>query len=135
MTTPAEISAVALSMVGTPFHTQGRLPGVGLDCLGVVVCVAIACGIPHKDRAAYSLRPTGELMPELDRQFVRVLGEPKESNVLLMSFDKEPHHVAIMVSGNRIVHAYSTARKCVVQPYTDYWRSKVRAVYQFPGVE
>jgi cell wall-associated NlpC family hydrolase len=135
MTTRAEITAAALALVGTPFHTQGRLPGVGLDCLGVVVCVARALSIPHKDRTAYSLRPSGELMPELDRQFVRVTGEAQEGDVLLMSFDKEPHHVAIMVSENRIVHAYSTARKCVKQPYSNQWSSKVRAIYRFPGVE
>jgi cell wall-associated NlpC family hydrolase len=134
MTTPSEITAAALSMVGTPFHAQGRLPDVGLDCLGVVVCVARICGIPHQDRAAYPMRPNGELMPELDRQFTRVHGEPQESDVLLMAFEGEPHHVAIVISDNRIVHAYSTVRKCVVQTYTDYWRAKVRAVYRFPGV-
>jgi cell wall-associated NlpC family hydrolase len=135
MTTRAEITAAALSLVDTPFHTQGRLPGKGLDCLGVVVCVARTLAIPHEDRAAYSLRPSGELMPELDRQFTRVKRE-EEGCVLLMSFDKSaPHHVAIMISENRIVHAYSTAKKCVVQPYSDQWRSKVRAIYRFPGVE
>jgi cell wall-associated NlpC family hydrolase len=134
MTTRAEITAAALSMVGTPFHAQGRMPGVGLDCLGVIVCVAKACNIPHQDRIAYPMRPNGELMPELDRQFMRIHGEPQEGDVLLMAFDGEPHHVAIVVSEGRIVHAYSTVRKCVVQAYTDHWRAKVKAVYRFPGV-
>jgi cell wall-associated NlpC family hydrolase len=131
----SEISAAALAMVGTKFHAQGRLPGVGLDCIGVVVCVARQLEIPHWDIPAYSMRPDGQLMPALAAQLERVQGEPQEGDVLLMSFDKEPHHVAIVVDGGRIVHAYSTVRKCVVQEYTDHWRSKVRAVYRFPGVE
>lgn len=130
-----DISKAALAMVGTPFHAQGRLPGVGLDCIGVVACVARQLGIEHQDRAAYSLRPTGELMPALDAQFERVTGAPQEGDVLLMSFAKEPHHVAIVVDGGRIVHAYATVRKCVVQAYTDHWREKVCAIYRFPGVE
>lgn len=142
MTTPAEITAYALTLVGTPFHAQGRLPRFGLDCIGVAACIAKHFGIPHVDKLAYSLRPTGELMPALDAQFERVTGEPQEGNLLLMAFDddlrkttSEPHHVAILISENRIVHAYSTVRKCVVQPYTAHWRAKVRAVYRFPGVE
>ncbi len=35
---------VARSYIGTPFHHQGRLPGVGLDCAGVIVCALAECG-------------------------------------------------------------------------------------------
>lgn len=135
MPTPAQITAAALSLVGTPFHAQGRAPGVGIDCLGALVCVARSFGIEVQDRTAYPMRANGELQGELDARMTRVRGEPQESNVLLMAFDAEPHHVAIYISEGRIVHAYATVRKCVVQPYTDYWREKTRAVYRFPGVE
>lgn len=131
----SEISAAALAMVGTPFHAQGRLPSVGLDCIGVVVCLARAFGLPHTDIAAYPMRPNGMLRPLLDAQLVRVHRAPQEGDVLLMSFAGEPHHVAVMVDGGRIVHAYATVRRCVAQSYSDHWREKVRAVYQFPGVE
>ncbi len=142
MTTPAEITAFALTLVGTPFHAQGRLPGIGLDCIGVAASIAKHFGIQHEDKSAYSLRPTGELMPALDAQFERVTGDPQDGDLLLMAFDdelrkttSEPHHVAILISENRIVHAYASVKKCVKQPYTDYWRAKVRAIYRFPGVE
>lgn len=131
----SEISRAALAMVGTPFHAQGRMPGVGLDCIGVVVCVARALGVSHSDLTAYPMRPNGMLAPLLDAQLVRVYRAPQEGDVLLMSFAGEPHHVAVMVDGVRIVHAYATVRKCVVQSYTDHWRAKVRAIYEFPGVE
>lgn len=131
----SDISKAALAMVGTPFHAQGRMPHIGLDCIGVVVCVARELGLPHSDVAAYPMRPNGMLRPILEEQLVRAHREPLEGDVLLMSFAGEPHHVAVMVDGDRIVHAYATVRKCVVQSYTDHWRAKVRAVYEFPGVE
>lgn len=134
MTTPREITAAALSLVGTPFHTQGRLPGIGIDCFGTLACVARICGMPFKDRIDYTMRSKGELRPELDRQFVRVQGEPLEGDILMMSLGGEPHHVAIMIDGGRFMHAHILVRRCVVQTYTDYWRSKVCAVYRFPGV-
>lgn len=135
MTTRAELTAAALSLVDTRFHAQGRAPGVGLDCIGVIVCVARICDIKHTDRTDYPLRPNGELQGELESRLARVWGEPQEGDVLMMAFDKEPHHVAMVISENRIVHAHAKARKCVVQTYTDYWRSVTRAVYRFKGIE
>mgnify|MGYP003457874926 CR=1 FL=1 len=79
----SEITAAALSMVGSPFHAQGRLPGIGLDCIGVIVCVARALNIPHTDVTAYPMRPNGMLMPILDTKLVRVRREPGASPVSL----------------------------------------------------
>jgi cell wall-associated NlpC family hydrolase len=134
LTARAELTAAALALVGTPFHAQGRAPGIGLDCIGVVVCVARACGIPVIDRAAYPMRPNGELQGEMDSRLIRVQGEAREGDILLMAFDGAPHHVAIVIDSNRIVHAHMRARKTVVQTYTEYWRSVTVAAYHFPGV-
>jgi cell wall-associated NlpC family hydrolase len=108
-----------------------------MDCIGVIVCVARACGIPHSDRLDYPMQPNGELQQELDARFERVTGEPQEGDVLMMQLDRmsEPHHVAILIGGDRIVHAHNRAEKCVVQTYTRFWRQAVRAAYRFPGVE
>lgn len=126
----------ALSMVGTPFHAQGRAPGIGLDCIGVASCMASQCGHKPQDRQAYPMRPNGELQPAMEAQMDRVKGEPQPADVLLMSVDGgEPHHVAIYIGNNEIVHAYIAARKVVKQTYTEHWRRMVVAVYRFPGVE
>lgn len=135
MTTRAELTAAALSLVGTPFHAQGRAPGIGIDCIGVMVCVARLCGIPLTDRVDYPLRPNGELRAELEARLDHVHGEPQEGDVLMMAFAGEPHHVAMLVSDGRIVHGHVRARRCVVQTYTDYWRGVTVAAYRFPGVE
>lgn len=137
MTTKAEIEAAALLLVDTPFAANQRAPQVGMDCIGVIVCVARACGIPHSDRVDYPIQPNGELQQELAARFERVTGEPQPGDVLMMQLERmsEPHHVAILISGNRIVHAHNRAGKCVAQTYTRFWRQAVRAAYRFPGVE
>ena len=38
--TRADAVRVARTYIDTPFQHMGRLPGVGLDCAGVLVCVA-----------------------------------------------------------------------------------------------
>lgn len=131
----SDISAAALSTLGTPFHAQGRLPGVGLDCIGVVACAAKAIGFQFQDRSAYSMNPTGELQPIIESYLIRVEGEPEEGDVLLMKWEGyEPHHVAIYVGNGEIVHAYNRVRKVVKQTYSEDWKRKTVAVYRFPGV-
>lgn len=132
----SEIVAAALALVGTPFHAQGRMPGVGLDCIGTVGCVAVAVDFEFEDETAYPMTPTGELQPALEKYLVRVDGDFDVGNVLLMAWPgMPPHHVAIYIGNNEIVHAYNKAGKVVKQSYTKFWRAKTVAAYRFPGVE
>lgn len=58
--------AAARAMKGTPFRDQGRLPGVGLDCGGVVVVSAHQVGIaPEFDFTAYSKFPRPKMVREI----------------------------------------------------------------------
>lgn len=127
--TPTHLIQTARGYLNTPFHHQGRLPGVGLDCIGVIVCAAAACGLLHADVAAYPLRPNGQLRMNLDLQLVRV-PSALAGDVLLMSFSEEPHHVALF-TGDTIIHAYITVKKCVEQPMVPLWQQRVRGVYRF----
>lgn len=127
--TPEDIILAARQTVGTPFHHGGRLPGVGLDCIGVVVCAAAACGLLHRDQAAYPLRPNGQLRISLDAQLVSV-PEAMAGDVLLMTFGDEPHHVAIY-TGLTLIHAYASVRRCVEQPMVKAWWDRVRGIYRF----
>lgn len=135
MTTRAQLCEAALALVGTPFHAQGRVPGIGLDCVGVIVCAARACGITVNDRTNYPMLPDGTLQGELESRLIRVRGEPEAGDILMMSFGRaQPHHVAMLVDGGRIVHSHMKARKTVVQTFTDYWRGQTRATFRFKGV-
>jgi cell wall-associated NlpC family hydrolase len=127
----------AKGMIGTPFHAQGRAPGVGLDCVGLVICAARAAGFEPEDRAAYPMRPDGTLQPSMEQQLQRVSKDQLlPGDVLLMAMSgTQPHHVALYVGNHMIIHAYAQARKVVMQTYTDFWQQKVVAAYRFPEGE
>ena len=126
----------AIDMIGTPFHAQGRSPGVGLDCIGLIVCAAKKAGFEAEDQTAYPMQPNGMLKPILEKHLIRVIGEPQAGDVLLMAFNgTEPHHVALYIGNHMIIHAYNQARKVSMQIYTNYWKEKVRAIYRFPEIE
>ena len=45
MASDQKIVAAARACIGTPFRPQGRLPGVGLDCIGLAAWAVRAVGI------------------------------------------------------------------------------------------
>lgn len=49
------IVAAARTCVGTRFRAQGRVPGLGLDCVGVVLVAAAAAGVLPTRIPAYRL--------------------------------------------------------------------------------
>jgi cell wall-associated NlpC family hydrolase len=132
-------SAVVLAargMVGTPFRHQGRVPGEALDCAGLAVCAACACGLPAIDLHGYGRRPTfGELEAHLDRQpaLRRVMREAQAGDLLLMCFSREPQHVAIC-AGETLIHAYESVGKVCEHGFTDEWKARIVRVYEFVEV-
>lgn len=125
----AAVIDAARSYCGTPFHHGGRLPGVGLDCIGVIACAAKAAGVVHHDVEAYPLRPNGQLTIQLSAQLDRV-EHAQPGDVLEMTFGGEPHHVALY-TGETIIHAYASVKRCVEQPMVQAWWDRVRGIYRF----
>jgi NlpC/P60 family putative phage cell wall peptidase len=139
--TRAEIVAEARSWLGTRFHHQGRLKGVGVDCAGLVVGVAEAMGMTVQDQSDYSRFPDGEMLEQVcDQQMTRVpLSEIQPGDILLMRFEQDPQHLAIVgdyeFGGLSIIHSYIQARGVVETRLDDAWLGRVFAAYRLPGVE
>lgn len=133
------IVAEARSWVGTPFRHQQRAKGHGVDCIGLVVGVARALGLPLQDRTDYARMPDGvTLGAELARQFDAVAeADMRPGDVLLFAMSKLPRHVAIYVGevdGHpRMVHATSLVDKCVEVTLDKTWRHALRGVYRYRG--
>ncbi len=87
-----ELIATARSYIGTRFHHQGRLKGKGIDCLGLLVCVAQELSLVARDgsnfsdadRIDYSHQPdTQALRHTLDRLLFPVMSRhPAEGQAL-----------------------------------------------------
>lgn len=105
MTTRAAFVETVLSYVGTPFHHQGRLPGVGLDCPGPIICAARHHGLvaPNFDVTAYSRIPDGvTLQAHCETYMDRVqLDDAQPGDVILAGFrNGPPQHLGVIVERN-----------------------------------
>lgn len=124
--------AVARTYVGTPFKHQGRLPGVGLDCAGVVVCALREVDYHVEDVYGYGRLPArGLFLRTVERQFDRVAAlEIRGGDLLTFAFRGEPQHIAIYTAQDTLIHAYSEVRQVVEHGLDDIWRSRLRGCYR-----
>jgi cell wall-associated NlpC family hydrolase len=127
----AGVVAAARGWIGTPYQPNQRSKGLGVDCVGLVVGVALECGFasPWDVTLAYPLRANGQLRAELNSRLVAVPAA-LAGDVLLMAFSGDPHHLALS-AGPTIIHAYAPAGRCLEQPMPAVWRSAVRGIYRF----
>lgn len=108
-----DIVTCARSWVGTPYHHQARLKGVGVDCAGLVIGVARELGrvAPEFDVAGYARRPDGwSFLAWADEYMTRV---PREhmapGHCVVVRFGRHPQHLGIvgdyLHGGLSIIHA------------------------------
>lgn len=131
----SDVVRIARGYVGTPFRHQGRLPGIALDCAGAALLAAVAAGYEAHDLCGYPRHPArGMLRRHLDEQpcLVPVMRAPRTGDLLLMTFGREPQHVAIC-AGHTIIHAYEVAGKVCEHVFSDEWKRRVVSVYEFIG--
>lgn len=122
----------ARKWIGTPFHHQARLIGVGVDCIGVVIGVARALNYCCHDVAGYSKNPFRQQLREnleMDVDRIHVL---EDGCILLMCFDADPQHVAIYNAvDDTIIHALAVQKTCVEHRLDTVWKSRIKALYRF----
>lgn len=148
MTTREDIVQVARSLLETPFHHMGRLPGVGLDCAGIWVCVARQLGLvpPDFDVPAYVPQPDGHSMIEWCNMYMGssvARADLLPGHGIVLITDKDPQHLGIVgdYGGGRlsIIHAsnsFSTVPPRVIETRLMFSRNqRFVAAYRFPGVE
>jgi murein DD-endopeptidase / murein LD-carboxypeptidase len=117
----AAIVAAVRGCVGTRFRVQGRLPGVGLDCLGVVQVAARAAGAELPDADGYDLRGGGMLA--LDAALaaaMRRVAVACPGDVLLVAPGARLRHLGV-VTDLGIVHAHAGLRRVVEGPPGPDW--------------
>lgn len=131
------------TLLGTPYHHQGRLPGVGLDCAGPLVCGAWHFGLKPRcfDVRGYSREPDGSLQSYLDAHLLRrQRPELQLGDVVLNGFRMAPpRHIALIVGEEHgqwvMLHACSRTGKVQLERLP-YERRLYRYVqgYTVPGL-
>lgn len=139
-----DIVAAARGYLGTPFHHRGRLPGVGLDCAGILVCAARELGLvgPAFDVPEYTPTPDGRTMLEwCDRHMTPIdRADMQPGDAIVMITDVFPQHLGILGDyrhgGLSLIHAANNAHPPrVIETRLMFSRvQRFVAAYALPGV-
>ena len=137
-----EIVDAARLWLGTPYHHQASLRGVGCDCLGLVRGVwrdlrgdEPETPPPYSPSWAESLRQETLALAAGRHLQPLILTEARPGDVLLFRWREHlpAKHCAILASPDRIIHAHDGAAVAEVA-FTPWWRRHLSHAFSFPGV-
>ncbi|WP_296643855.1 NlpC/P60 family protein [Roseinatronobacter sp.] len=143
---PDRVITVARSWLGTPYHDQASLRGVGCDCLGLVrgiwreVVGAEPFPIPPYSRDWGESGPREVLADGARAMMIEVSPADAPPGALIL-FRMTPRaiakHVGILTgrtsrtAPDRFIHAYERLG-VVEQPLTQAWRRRIAFAFLFP---
>ena len=135
-----DIIAAARRWLGTPYHDQASVRGVGCDCLGLARGVwRDVCGTEPLAIAPYS-RDWGETGPrEVLAEAARAVmieidprrREPGALMLFRMRAGAIAKHCGILVSETRFIHAYER-RGVIEELLTPAWSRRIAFAFLYP---
>jgi NlpC/P60 family putative phage cell wall peptidase len=136
-----DVVAAARSWIGTPYHHQASLKGVGCDCLGLLRGVWREIVGEEPDHAPpytpdWAEASGRELLTEAaGRYLVPIAGTAFGGGDVLV-FRWRPHlpakHCAIATGPDAMVHAHEGASVAEVA-VAPWWDRHLAAIFRFPG--
>lgn len=142
MIEPSAIIAEARSWLGTVFHHQAAIKGVGCDCVGLITGTGAAFGWQpdpqqFKRFRNYAKLPNpGRMLEALNLFLVPVDGPPALADILYLQWRTDlPTHLAIFADLDgrpTIIHALSEAGIVIEHGYVDPWPGRLHSVWRYP---
>ena len=137
---PAKVVAAARRWLGTPYHDQASVCGVGCDCLGLArgvwreVVGPEPFPIPPYSRDWGETGPL-EVLAEGARQAMIEIEPVDAGPGALLLFRMMPSaiakHVGIWTEHGHFIHAYERLG-VIEEPLTPAWRRRVAFAFLFP---
>ncbi|WP_409560111.1 DUF6950 family protein [Hyphomicrobium sp. MC8b] len=136
------IVVTARRWIGTPYHHQASVCGIGADCLGLVRGVwrdlygndAEAPPVYSRDWAETS--GCEAMLEAAERHLKRVpIAEARGGDVVVFRLREGcvAKHAGILTSAWTMVHAMEGAAAIEIT-LTPWWRRRIAGMFQFPGV-
>lgn len=138
----ADVVEAARLWLGTPYHHQASLRGVGCDCLGLVRGVwrelygeEPEAPPPYSQSWAESLGEETLAAAALRRLDPVQTGRERPGDVLLFRWRAHlpAKHCAILTEPDLIIHAHDGAEVAEVA-FSSWWRRHRSHAFSFPGV-
>jgi len=138
--------AYARSLIGTRFHHAARVPGAGVDCVGLVVLTGAHIGAWPEgfDVLPYPPAPTLMQMRSKCREYLNKLDfkSIQEGDVVLIIPDKLPQHLGVVgrhhsTGGLSLIHSCNTIPdpRVVEMPLVFSSAFRFCEAYSFPGID
>ena len=138
---PDLVVTVARGWLGTPYHDQASLRGVGCDCLGLArgvwreVVGAESFPIPPYSRDWGETGPR-EVLAEGARAMMPELAPVDASPGALVLFRMAPRaiakHIGILTAPDHFIHAYDRLG-VIEEALTTTWARKIAFAFRFPA--
>ena len=148
--TRAQVVAEARTWLGTRWHHQASLKGVGCDCVGLVRGACLNLGIfeqnifdmpQGREFVGYSRTPSGATLEAGCAAFMTRIdfADAQVADLVLMAFEKmEPSHVGFLGDypggGFSLIHSCASRRQVVESRLDEDLRSKIVSAWQLPSV-
>jgi NlpC/P60 family putative phage cell wall peptidase len=143
MVTREAIVVAARSWLGTPYHHQASLKGVGSDCLGLIRGIWRELFGPEPETMPAYTRDWGNatgsetLLAAAARHLVMldVMGAAGLGDVLVFRMRDQgvAKHAGILTGPSRLVHAQEGLGVIEIE-LGRWWRRRAAAAFGFPGV-
>ena len=137
---PDLVVSVARAWLGTPYHDQASLRGVGCDCLGLArgvwreVAGAETFPIPPYSRDWGETGPR-EVLAEGTRRMMVEIAIPDAMPGALVLFRMSPRaiakHVGILTTRDSFIHSYERLG-VIEEVLTPIWRRRIAFAFLFP---
>jgi NlpC/P60 family putative phage cell wall peptidase len=138
-----KIIDVAHSWVGTPYHHQARVKGVGVDCAQLMAGIAIEAGIipadtelPHDYSPEWHLHNRDEVLIDHLRRFGCVEKEVAEpGDIIGFTIGRAVGHLGILVSADTFIHAQCMAdpKMVTLNSLSPEWKKRHTVTFSFPN--
>jgi NlpC/P60 family putative phage cell wall peptidase len=140
---PAKVVAAAREWLGTPYHEQASVIGVGCDCLGLARGVWREMVGPEPISIPPYSRDWGETGPrevlvEGARATMIEIAPPEAGSGALLLFRMRPgaivKHIGIVLPESRLIHTYERLG-VIEEALTPAWRRRTAFAFLFPRMK
>lgn len=132
----------ALKWLGTPYHDQARVLGVGVDCAQLVAAVGVELGcineanIPTNYNPQWHFHNHEELMLKYIQDFgcIETL-DTVPGSILCFKFGRVLSHLGIYLGESQFIHARKDKGKVVVNTLSGDWAKRHLRTFLYPTGE
>ena len=133
--TGADVVAEARQWIGTPYHHQAAVRGVGCDCAGLVLGVAKVLALTGYRPTAWGRQPnSSELADHLAAAGCVPVDAGGAGRLVQFALPGDMAHLGIC-SDSSVIHSWVAAGGVCEMAMTAGWARRVRQYWALPGVE